>query len=517
MGAALTSHPDDLDERIEKWLPWKRGEKDFEELFPDDKDRLLWIGEMKSLGKKQRRFQRFKTLTPEQAQKALKDKIELKNGHTALYDCHGHKSQDNPETFAIKRIHGAKTVLTAEVRNVGRRERGDPEFHRVRITGPYEHNAEIWSELDDNSRDSFFGSMKKGRAKCHVATTSIGALVNYVLENPRSMETFIRLRQELRKQGQKIDVFNPFYTDRVRDEVLAYFKPEELLHIAKGDQPLLEALQIDVLKAYFIDGLSFAEIGKRLLRTPITNPILIEAIKKREATCDILPNSQLFGVDSNVAKAVRQAYWAMRRKAERRELKIDGYCYEKKDSPYESGALVFRSTPVFQNRFQEDRFIFNEKYPPVLIKRYPMHNARVHPFKERPKSRRAKFSDLQEHPFSELYLDPFKTRRFDDRRREFTFLTGELPEYIPNDLLKQYAREIMRHFPGRMEEFVRMCETARRLIPGEGRVDISRVVDLPRSPLVKRLVRASKSLTSTDLYINKEERAAYERETGKKG
>jgi len=498
LGRAFSTNPQDLVKIIDSWAKWRQSfGDDFPFLFSFGRKYRVWAGETRKNGDKQERVKNLFGLSLDEKIIALKDKIFTKNKSLNIWDCFGHKTEKNKSNYAFRRIHGEKLVLSGQARHISEAgKESKPEFYDISVEGPYLHSSPQFSQIIDQCSDSVWTQRKAGRKKSEIITTHLGGLIEYVYKNPQSIETFAALKSALRKDGHKLRIFCPFHTDYVRREILDFFEQETLEHIVKSRQPPLDFLVADVLFAKFVAGMGSAGIGKRLLKLPMYDSLVVQGIMDRKISFDIIPQSQLFGVMSPVSRAVKKIYASIKRMLTDKEgLEQNYFCLEKKDSAYETGAACFRPKDSTSNEcVEEARVLFNKDFPPVIARRSPLPHAKVYPFKQRPRSGARRFAEMHQHPFSELYLPPFLTRRFDDRRREYSFWTVELPGFIPDALVPEYALHIGQRFPGGFNRLKELVKTGRYYdYKKKIRVNVSNIVNLPRLSLVNTLHRAYKN------------------------
>jgi hypothetical protein len=450
MGDVLTTERRALMEEFAAWKRFKNESKDFVQLFPLDNKRLVWTGELKEDLSAQRRFRRLDELPLEEIIAAAVDKIRIKEGNEDLLDYHGHL---DPSLRAISRAHGEAKMLTANVKNYGIKRGSDQQkYYSVQVDGPYVDSSPRFNDVRCQCLDSFWSNTRRGDSNFQAVCKHAAALINYLSKHLDAMETYLRLQQEFRRTNRQLRIFSPFHTDYVRPEVLNFFEAENLPHIARGKkQPRLDHLKLDVLLTVLFENLGQAEINKRLLRLPVYDLETVKMLLDGNAFFEVMPDSQLFGVDSQVSKEMRNFYKAIDRELNRQGFRIHGYCYEKKDSEHEVIAVNYTPNPKNpQNAAGEARVLFSRNYPPVVIRRTPLEGARIYPFREH---------KIHSHPYSELFLDPNGTRRFDDRKRKYDHYTVEFPQcFIPDELLPHYAKAVHDYFPGGFERLVCLAE-----------------------------------------------------------
>jgi len=479
MGNVLTTHPDELVQQLAAWQRFKRSPKDFKvELFPLEREYLVWLGERhEKNGNKQRRRRKLLDLSLEELTMAVIDKIQQtsdKNAH--LWFNHGHTEHSKR---AITQAFGGSINMTGYVKQCGdKKEIDQSKFHFVNIDNPYfikDENAEhghkpVFTDLGCKCMDARWDDVKRGDSEFQVACKHIGALLEYIGRNPEALRTYIRLKKQFRQRRTPFKFFSPFHTDHVRPDVLKAFEGENLPHIARGTkQPRLDHLKIDVLLAHLMEGQKYADISKQLLRLPVYDINFINMIKAGEIAFEVAPNSQLFGVESSVDARVRKLNKSINRALYREGFTIHGYCYEKRNSAHEVIAVNYLPNPEKPRDAQgEVRVLYHKNYPPVLIRRTPLRNAKIHPFREH---------KTHAHPFAELFKN---TRRFDDRIRKYTNHTVELPPcFIHNDFLPDYAKLIQEYFPGGLKRLMTMAKK-----PGQ-----HANVNLPSPGLVGRMMK----------------------------
>lgn len=450
MGDVLTTERETLTQEFAAWKRFKNESKDFTPLFPLDSKRLVWTGEQKEDGNAQRRYHKLDELPLEDLLTAVVDKIPIRHGDSSLWDNHGHL---DPKLRAIARAHGEAKLLTARVKNYGtKRDSDQPKYYSVQIDGPYVDSSPRFNDVRCQCLDSFWSHTRRGDSNFQAVCKHSAALLNYLSKNLNAMETYLRLQQEFRRTRRQLRIFSPFHTDYVRPEVLNLFEIENLPHIARGKkQPRLDHLKLDVLLTVLFENVPQAEINKRLLRLPIYDIETVKMILDRKAFFEVMPDSQLFGVDSKVSREMRDFYKSIDRELNREGFRIHGYCYEKKDSEHEVIAVNYLPNPNDpKDAVGEVRVLFSKKYPPVIIRRTPLDNARIYPFKE---------YTTHKHPFAELFVDPKSTRRLDDRTREHTEYTGEFPPcFIPEWAMPHYAKAVHDYFPGGFNRLIQIVE-----------------------------------------------------------
>lgn len=454
-GRMLAADPAVLRQTLGEWPAWKREVQDshnFEELFPLNDDYLVWLGEMKEGGViKQRRRRNLvdPSISLDELLLGVRDKIGIKNRNENLWICRGHEDK---QLRAVRNAHGEAVMLSGYVRHVGRKDDDESaEFQLVHIDGPYLHSNPRLNDLACTCRDFAYSNAKRGHSNFQAVCDHIGALIEYVNSNPAAMETYEALKHRFAKEGREIDLFCPFHTDHVREDVLPFFTRENLSQIAPGKQPSLAYLMWDVFFAHYFGGKTCADISEQLLRLPIYDIEMVKHILDGRAVFEVMPNSQLFGVDSTVARPVHELYRNINRQLREEGFELSGYCFEKRNSGHKVIAANYLPNPDHpKDAVGEARVLFSKDYPPVIVRRTPLEGARIYPFREH---------KTHSHPYSELFLDPNGARRFDDRTRKYTNYTVELPQcYIQDELLVYYAQTIHEYFPGGFDRLVKMAE-----------------------------------------------------------
>jgi len=472
LGNGLTTHPNRLYQEIASWQRFKKGPKEFKvQLFPLERDFIAWLGERKPNGQKQRRKRRLPDLSLEELARALADKVEIKDGNKNILMYHGHQDHNKR---AVSRIHGASKMITAKVKHCGDKKDQDKAlYHSVQIDGPYVDSVPRFNDFRCTCLDAFWSDTKRGDSNFHAICKHVAALMEYVSRNPRAFENYIRLRKRFKRDQRPLRVFTPFHTDYVRPDVMEFFDMESLPHVARGKkQPRLDHLKIDVLLAHYFENQNYADLSKKLLRLPIYDIGLVNMILNGDVVFEVMPQSQLFGVDSTVDRRVRNLKRNIETALNKEGFRIQGYCYEKRNSKEEVIAVNYLPDPEKPNTaVGEVRVLFSERYPPIILRRTPLKGARIYPFREH---------RTHVNPFAELYMNPEKTRRFDDRKRKYTKYTAELPNcYIPEEFLPHYANMIRQNFKGGFRRLIRMVENP----------DNHPNVKLPSKSLVYRMTR----------------------------
>jgi len=471
LGNALSTHPKRLYQEIAAWQRFKKSPKEFKvELFPLDRKFVVWLGERKPNEQKQRRKRKLLDLSLEELARALSDRVEINDRNKNILMYHGHQ---DPNRRAISRIHGGPKVITAKVKHCGdKRDQDTAQYHSVQIDGPYIDSNPLLNDFRCTCQDAFWSDTKRGDANFHAICKHVAALMEYVSRNTQAFENYIRLRQRFQKNRRPLNIFTPFHTDYVRPDVMEFFDMEKLPHVARGKkQPRLDHLKIDVLLAHYFEKQTYADLSKKLLRLPIYDIRLVNMILNGDVVFEVMPQSQLFGVDSTVDKRVRELYRNINKSLNKEGFKIQGYCYEKRNSKEEVIAINYLPDPKKPKAVGEVRVLFSERYPPIILRRTPLKGARIYPFREH---------KTHSNPFSELFSDPEKTRRFDDRIRKYTKYTAELPTcYIPEEVLPGFANAIRQNFKGGFRRLIRMVEN-----PAE-----NPNVNLPSKSLVYRMAK----------------------------
>lgn len=451
LGHVLTASPELLTRHLASWQRYKKSSKDFKvELFPLDRDYLVWTGERKQSGQKQRRRKKLLDLAVDDALVcAVLDKIQTRDGNTNIWDYHGHT---DPNRRAITQASGHSKKLSGRVKHCGdKRDSDHNKFHFCHVDGPYVDSKPRFNNLYCSCEDFGWINLKRGDSVLQPFCKHLAALLEYVSSNPRAMQTFLQLKGTFRDDRRKLNIASPFHTDFVRKETLEWFPADKLPYIARGKQPPLRNLMMDAFLAHYIEGQSLVELNKKLLRLPVFDSDLIREIYDNTAKFEVIPGSQLFGVESNVNPEVKKFYRNnLRKSLEKNGFVLDGYAYEKKDSVHEVVAMNFAREDSGSGA--EIRVLFSHDYPPVLVRRTPMDRARTRPFDEPD-------PEKQRHPFSELYMPK---RVYDDKHRKNTDFVVELPRSIPDEFALDYALCIEEHFHNGIEGLIDQVETLER-------------------------------------------------------
>lgn len=492
LGNVLTTHPDKLREAFAERKKFRDESKDYTPLFAFEEPRRVWIGEQKDDGSAQRRFHNLDMLSLDNLITAISDKLRIKAKDDSILFCHGHS---DPEERAISNAHGAAVMLSGLVRNYCVRKRSQKEereesgkkHYFVQIDGAYLGSNPRFNDVRCPCSDSNWSHMDRGHSNFQAVCKHSAALLDYVSRNLNSMETYIRLEQEFRKNQKQLKIFSPFHTDSIDQDILGFFKNKELPYFSKEkNQSIIDFWKLDVLLAVLFENMGQAEVNKRLLQLPVYDLETVNLLLDGRAFFEVWPNSQLFGVDSNIDKTIRDFYQGIKNSLRNQGFSIHGYCYEKKNSEHEVIAINFlpdQENP--KDAVGEVRVLFNEKYPPVIIRRTPLPGAKNYLFKEQ---------DNSSHPYSELFRDPYNTRRFDDRKRKYDRYTVEFPQcYIPDVFLPLYAKAIHDYFPGGFKKLIQLVEAnENEKIRFPKKTNKNSMIHLPKKSLVYRMEKMLK-------------------------
>ena len=444
LGNVLVTPPSELELEIEKWLEFRRAEHDFEFLFDFNREFMVPTEETTKKGRKisRNRKKRLVDLTAEQLVFALRRKIHIHDRTLSIWNYHG----DN----AVTETNSGTQVLTGRVKSIGdARESQRTKFHLVSIDDPFAHNTLHFNNLSCTCEDCFWTSTKLGNRNAQITCLHVAAMLDFLSRHPEKIKNYDAILEELKRRNKEItdlELIVPFCTDSIDAEVLKWFRGEKHPYISKGDQPSLSNLKIDVLMARYFSSTSCFELAKILLRLPIYNEQLLDWIIDGKAGFEVLPQENVFSLDKKVADPVRRIHEAINNHLYREGFVLKGYVLEKKGSPHEVIAINY----VHKSRDESVRVIFNENYPPIIVRRTPVINSRFYPFREY-ESQVSIFRQLYQYERTGKEL-----RGLDDRTRRYTRVSVELPPcFIPNELLKDYKRVIEAEIPGGCDSLIK--------------------------------------------------------------
>lgn len=424
IGNVLATLQNVLRERLRRWLEYEKLPKEYK-LF--DTSRRYRI-KIKEDGEIHDRYKELIELTPQELEFALSQKIRAKEGSYSLLRIGGDAAFD----IGLKEgrgIHAGNVILSGFVKSKDDARKSQvTRFKHVSITGPFKQSKNKFTDINCTCEDSFYSREKQGYENIRLICTHAGALLYFAHQNQDKIRRFRHIRNLM---GEDTEIFMPFHSDF----------PKEKLNIRMEEPLNLDNLVIDVILSRYFNDESLFEIGKRLTTIPtIYDASLENLVADERAGFEVLVNSYIFDTAKGINPAIRTLYTLMRKSLEDQDYKMSGYCLEKRDSPYETIALIFRKDK------DEVRLLFNKNFPPVAVFRKDRPTVvNVHRYID---------PDTHLHPFSELFIPK---RLLDDRSRKDTYYEVIIPSdfRIPKTLWSDYRLTIDKHFPGSIEGFER--------------------------------------------------------------
>lgn len=420
IGNILATPQRDLVARLKKWLEYEKGQIDHEKLFDVSRKYKLKVREKREI---RERFRRLIELTPNQIALALSYKIKSKEGSHSLLRKGGEEAF-NMDIKGGKRIHAGNIILSGYVKSKSDARKAQiPKFRHVSITGPFNQSKDKLTSINCTGEASFYAEEKQGYTNLSLYCTHAGALSYFARENSDLIKRFSHVRGLM---GGGTEIFIPFHSRGI---------------VGEHD---LDNLSVDVILNRYFNRQKLFKIGKKLSRIQeIYDGHLESLILDGRAGFEVLIDNYIFDTAKGVNAHVRNLFNMMRNYLENEGYEMAGYCLEKKDSPYETVALMFRS----KDDNKEVRLLFNKEFPPVAIVRKDMKQSRivdVHGFTE-PRE--------YNHPFSELFM-PI-SYAWDDRTRTTTGYEVVIPSdfRIPQPLWIDYKECIAEYFPGGVDGF----------------------------------------------------------------
>jgi len=420
-------------DRLKKWLEF---EKSYQELYPDY-SKLFDVSRRYTLTIKEddnihRRVKRLTDLNPRELEFALSQKIRAREESYSLLRTGGDKAFDlDIERGDSVDIYGGNVVLVGMVKSKGdARKAQQVRFKHVSVTGPFENSKSKFRDVSCDCEDSRRAREKQGYQDIRLVCTHAGALLHYASENMRSIKG---LRE---KDTQIFLPFNSIFPQERKNVKLEW--------IIQGEQPNLDYLTTDVVLSRYFNGETFFSIGKKLTNIPVIYDKILESIiLDGTASFEVLPESYIFERSNPINPAVRTLFTQMESRLEdhSKGYKKAGNCLEKRDSSYETIALIFKKIK------DEVRLLFNRNFPPVAVVRKDIDS-------------QVGITDIYRyidpethlHPFEELFMPKIM---FDDKTRKYTkyevIIPSEFP--IPAGLRDDYKEAIAKYFPGGIEGF----------------------------------------------------------------
>ncbi len=335
--------------------------------------------------------------------------------------------------------HAGGIVLTAKVRpKSDGRKKGK---YLISIEGPFEDSKIIFNDINSGSDDFFYTEIKGGYTRGQLLTTDVQALLLYARRNPKE----IRNLKSLMQRRKKARIFIPIHTINPQLNVLKKYSVRKDYFMEKGEQSELTRLRDDIIFDWLFNRTSFFEIGKKITRIPIIFDMKIaDKIYDGNANFEVIPQSFIFEKNKPTPKAIKSFFNQMNHLLYRQGFKINGYCLEKRDSENETIAIDYEKNE------NSVRLLFNNNFPPLVLKRSIKHGRTVTPFRTEDENNKV-------HPFSELFMPK---EVFDDKKRKRTKYEITIPTEItiPRELWSDYRLMINKYLEGRTKRLEEILE-----------------------------------------------------------
>lgn len=428
----MITEPGILKKQFQTSLEYQKQKKSYIPLIDLSRKYGVYTGEKKADKSLQLRYKRLTDLSLDELVFAILEKIHTKTGAKNLY----YKSGE--EYFNIekeKRIWGTPyagpIVLTAPVRAKADGRRKGKGIRKIEIEGYFETSKIPFNTIHSESEDFFYTLTKQGYTGGHLLTTEVQALLLYAKRNPSE----IRNLENLMKSDSNLKIFTPIHTRESQLNTLEKYTIKEDDFMEKDEQPELTRLRDDILFDWLFNGTNFFEIGKKITKIPTTVDIrLADKVYNETADFEVVVNNYIFDKSNTfIPKPVRAFFELMHKRLIWDGFKQDGYCLEKRDSENETIAMVYEKGD------KSIRLLFNQNFPPLVLKRVKNPRFKVTPFRVEEKNNKI-------HPFSELFMPK---EAFDDKTRARADYQVVIPtEFnIPNELWHDYKIMIDKYFP----------------------------------------------------------------------
>ncbi|MFH1210085.1 MAG: hypothetical protein V1663_04830 [archaeon] len=423
-------------DRLKRWLEF---EKTYQELHPGyqklfDVSRKYKVITRENDGLN-RRLLKLTDLNHRGLEFALSQRIRSEEDSYSLLRVGGAKAFDlDLDKGEGVDIYGGNVVLVGMVKSKGdARKAQEVRFKHVSVKGPFERSVLKFKDVNCDCEDSKRAREKQGYQNVNLVCIHAGALMYYASKNMFNIKG-------LREKGTQI--FLPFNSTLPQKPIIDPSLIEGGLEwIISGEQPDLDHLVTDVILSRYFNKESLFSIGKKLTKIPVIYDRILESlILSGTVSFEVLTESYIFGSSKSINPAVRTLFTQIESRLEDqgKGFKKAGNCLEKRDSPYETIALIFKRDE------EEVRLLFNRDFPPVAIVRRNLDSSvRIHHY---PKP------ETSLHPFEELFMPKIM---FDDKTRRNTkyevIIPSEFP--IPAALREDYKMTIAQHFPNGLEGF----------------------------------------------------------------
>lgn len=332
------------------------------------------------------------------------------------------------------------------------------KFDRTHIAGFLTSHKLPLSQGNCFCFETDFDSMKEGYFIPNLICSHKQALLQLADENPKLFRGFY----EMKIRDPNMKVYLPIHTSKPQHKVLEEFTLHDKTYLDIKDQHRdLKQLKWDIFHQWVLktgkEG-TFFEIGKIASRIPVQYDISIaRKIADNRASFGVIPRKFIFGVKSKVHPVVLQLYEENYEHLRKngfveKEYAMDDQSYsldhwlfglEKRGFEWETNAMIF------ENGDESYRLLFNEKFPPVVIKRVVESNHVVTPF------RVVEGEAERVHPFAELHMPKYVYS--DDLRRRTDYVVM-LPEHVPKELWPDYKKAIDHYFKDEHEKLFKLAK-----------------------------------------------------------
>ncbi len=446
----MITKPSILKKQFQASLEYQEQKKSYIPLIDLSRKYGVYTGEKKADESLQLRYKRLTDLSLDELVFAILEKIHTKTGAKNLYYKSGEEYFNIEESGQGGGIpYAGPIVLTAPVRAKADGRRKGKGIRKIEIEGYFETSKIPFNSIHSESEDFFYTLTKQGYTGGHLLTTEVQALLLYAKRNPSKIKNL----ENLMKSDSNLKIFTPIHTRESQLKTLEKYTIKEDDFMKKGEQPDLTMLRDDILFDWLFNGTNFFEIGKKITKIPtIVDIKLADKVYNETADLEVVVNNYIFDKSNTfIPKPVRAFFELMHKRLIWDGFKREGYCLEKRDSENETIAMVYEKGD------KSIRLLFNQNFPPLVLKRVKNPRFEVTPFRVEEKNNKI-------HPFSELFM---QKDVFDDKTRARTDYQVVIPtEFkIPRELWHDYRIMINKYFKGkgnRLEKQLRIMNIPNR-------------------------------------------------------